>query len=82
MLRVTEHKQVKFSVFDAHIMASSNDRLIMMEKRSNFSIWKIKEREFTGNLLTVWKLETDCLPEIAWLVIEDSNGTKLARTFN
>ena len=82
MVRITEHKDVTFSVFDAHIMASSNGQLIMMEKRANFSIWKIKESEFVGNLLTVWKIEPDCLPEIAWIVIENSDGTKLARTYN
>ncbi len=82
MLRVTEHKGVTFDVFDSHIMASKDNQLIMMEKQSNFSIWRIEEKTFVGNLLTVWNFETHGLPEIAWIVIENNDGTKLARTYN
>lgn len=81
MARIMEHKNVSFSVFDTHIMASENEQLILMENRKNFSVWKITEKEFRGNLVVVWGFSPCGLPEIAWLVIEDENGKKLARTF-
>lgn len=82
MKRITEHKNVTFSMFDSHIMASEKGQLLLMEKKQNFSVWKISEKEFIGNLLIVWDFAVCGLPEIAWIGIEDSNGTKLARTYN
>ena len=80
MAQVRTYKNVQFSIFDTHIMASKDNRLILMEKISNFSIWKIEKKEFKGQLDIIWELSPCALPEIAWLVIEDETGKKLART--
>lgn len=82
MKRITEHKNISFSVFDSHIMASDEKNLILMEHKKNFSIWKITEKEFIGNLVIIWDFSACGLPEIAWLVIEDKHGKKVARTYN